>query len=103
MIFKPSLLQIVVKDLLKYKFTLLLALAVAASAFAVILATHETRLMTAKRETLRAEKDNLDIEWRNLLLEQNALVEHSRIRRIANEQLNMHRAIGESEQVVELP
>ncbi len=103
MIFKPSLLQIVVKDLLKYKFTFLLALAVVASAFAVILATHETRLMTAKRETLRAEKDNLDIEWRNLLLEQNALIEHSRIRRIANEQLNMQRARGESEQVVELP
>ncbi|MCE0555752.1 MULTISPECIES: cell division protein FtsL [unclassified Motilimonas] len=103
MIFKPSLLQIVVKDLLKHKFTILIAVAVVVSAFSVILATHETRLMTAKREMLRGEKDKLDIEWRNLLLEQNALVEHSRIRRIANEQLNMHRATGKFEQVVELP
>lgn len=103
MIFKPSLLRIVVKDLLKHKFTLFVATAVVVSALSVIVATHETRLMMAKRETLRGEKDDLDIEWRNLLLEQNSLIEHSRIRRIASEELNMHRATGKNEQVVELP
>lgn len=98
-----GLLQVIAKDLLKHKLTVLLAICVVGSAFAVIIATHETRLLTAKRESLRAEKDHLDIEWRNLLLEENALVEHSRIRKIATEKLHMKRATGRNEEVVELP
>jgi hypothetical protein len=35
-----------------------------------------TRLLTAQREQLVLERDALDIEWRNLILEENALGDH---------------------------
>ena len=40
------------------------------------------RLPTAQREQLVLERDALDIEWRNLILEENALGDHSRVERI---------------------
>ena len=42
----------------------------------------------------------LDIEWRHLLLEQNALAEHSRVSDIAREKLNMARPAPLSEKLV---
>ena len=42
---------------------------VVASAFSVIYFTHLNRQATSELEVLLTQKDELDIEWRNLLLE----------------------------------
>ena len=57
------------------------------SAIGAVLATHNTRQMAVQRENLLLEKDILDGEWRNLILEQRALSEHSRVEDIARRQL----------------
>ena len=67
------------QDLVRYIVTYLLLLFVVLSAFAVVYYSHINRQTTSELEVLRAKKDELNIEWRNLLLEQNSLAEHSAI------------------------
>lgn len=59
------------------------------SAIFVVTIVHKTRLLITDREQLILEHDALDIEWRNLILEENALGDHSRVERIATETLCM--------------
>ena len=42
----------------------------------------------------------LDIEWRNLILEENALGDHSRVERIATEKLQMQHVDPSQENIV---
>ncbi|EEZ42511.1 putative cell division protein FtsL [Photobacterium damselae subsp. damselae CIP 102761] len=42
----------------------------------------------------------MDIEWRNQLLEENALAEHSRIERLAEQELKMERPTTTNEVVI---
>lgn len=58
------------------------------------------RLLTAQREQLVLERDALDIEWRNLILEENALGDHSRVERIATEKLQMQHVDPSQENIV---
>ena len=60
------------------------------TAVTVVTTAHHTCLLTAQREQLVLERDVLDIEWRNLILEENAPGDHSRVERIATEKLQMH-------------
>ncbi len=46
-------------------------------------------LPDAQRKQLVLERDALDIEWRTLILEENALGDHSRVERIATEKLQL--------------
>jgi cell division protein FtsL len=48
------------------------------------------------------EKDELDVEWRNLVLEQRALTEHNRIENLVEKQLEMYRPTADDEVVVKL-
>lgn len=57
-------------------------------------------LLTAQREQLVLERDALDIEWRNLILEENALGDHSRVERIATEKLQMQHVDPSQENIV---
>lgn len=75
---------------------------VVVSAFSVIYFTHLNRQTTVKLERLLTERDRLDIEWRNLLLEQNSLAEHSSIESKAKKQLNMIRPSAKSEVIIKL-
>lgn len=87
---RSSLVSIIVSDLLSHaKLPLVLLIAVLVSAIFVVTTVHHTRLLIAERERLVLEKDALDIEWRNLILEENALGEHSRVERIATKKLKM--------------
>jgi cell division protein FtsL len=52
---------------------------------------------------LQQERDRLDIEWRNLLLEEQSLAEHSRVTRIATKELDMVRPLPNEEVIVRLP
>ena len=62
---------------------------VVVSAFSVIYFTHLNRQTTSGLEVLLTERDELDIEWRNLVLEQNSLAEHSTIETKARKLLQM--------------
>jgi cell division protein FtsL len=72
------------------------------SAFSVVYYSHVNRQTTSDLEVLLAHKDELNIEWRNLLLEQNSLAEHSAIESKAKKLLNMRRPNSESEIIVNL-
>lgn len=79
-----------------------LLIAVISSAFAVIYLTHINRQGTSQMEALLTQRDELDIEWRNLLLEQNSLAEHSAIESKAVKLLNMARPTAQSEIIIKL-
>jgi cell division protein FtsL len=48
------------------------------------------------------EEDYLENEWRNLLLEEETLAEHSKVRDVAENQLNMTRPDANNEEHVEI-
>lgn len=100
---QPNLMQIILKDLRSNLSVVIVALLCVASAFAVIFSAHLNRSLNASLEAMVAEQDALGIEWRHLLLEENALAEHSRIERIATRKLDMLRPQAEREVVVVLP
>ena len=72
------------------------------SAFSVIYFTHMNRQTTSQLEILLTDRDELDIEWRNLLLEQNSLAEHSAIESKAKNLLKMKRPNVTSEVIIKL-
>jgi cell division protein FtsL len=67
----------------------LLLVMVVSSAVAVVYARHESRKQFVELQQLSRERDELDIEWGRLQLEQGAWAAHGRIERIAREKLNM--------------
>jgi cell division protein FtsL len=93
----------ILKDLGRHKFQLLLAVAIAATAMTTIVITQETRLLTITQNELQDERDKLEIEWRHLLLEQNALAEHSRVSDIAKSKLQMERPSPLKEKIINQP
>lgn len=93
----------VVHDIQRHILTYLLLFMVVGSAMAVIYFTHLNRQTTSELEVLLTERDELDIEWRNLLIEQNALAEHSSIESKATKMLQMKRPDSASEVVIKLP
>ena len=84
-----KLLLIIVSDLTRNKLRVLLYLMVITSAMAVTLSSHHNRQQVIALEDLMQEKDELDVEWRNLVLEQRALTEHNRIENLVEKQLEM--------------
>lgn len=101
---RNGLIRIIGSDLLRHgKLTLLLLITVLVSAILVVTTTHQTRRLTAEREQMVLEKDALDIEWCNLILEENALGDHSRVERIATEKLQMQRVDPSQENIVVQP
>ncbi len=90
------------QDILRYFISYVLLILVVVSAFSVIYYTHVNRQTTSELELLLTERDELDIEWRNLLLEQNSLAEHSAIESKAQKLLNMKRPDANSEIIVTL-
>ena len=94
-----KLLLIIVSDLTRNKLRVLLYLMVITSAMAVTLSSHHNRQQVIALEDLMQEKDELDVEWRNLVLEQRALTEHNRIETLVEKQLEMYRATADDEVV----
>lgn len=98
---RHNLAGVIGQDILRNaKIPLLLLIAVLVSAVLVVTTAHKTRLLTAQREQLLLERDALDIEWRNLILEENALGDHSRVERIATEKLHMTHVDPAQENIV---
>ena len=88
-------------DLLRFgKLPLCLFICIIVTAVTVVTTAHHTRLLTAQREQMVLERDALEIEWRNLILEENALGDHSRVERIATEKLQLQHVDPSQENIV---
>jgi cell division protein FtsL len=92
-----NLLLIIMSDLSRHLFLLILFFSTVVTAIAVIVSTHENRQLVMAQEQLVKEKDALDIEWRHLIIEQSSLTEHNRIERAMSETLGMKRPTREDE------
>ncbi|KAA0014261.1 cell division protein FtsL [Billgrantia pellis] len=66
-----------------------LVLACLLSAIAVIATSHQTRAQYARLQQLERERDQLQTEWGQLLLEESAWSSPARIERLAVERLEM--------------
>jgi cell division protein FtsL len=101
---RHGLVGVISGDLLRNaKIPLILLAAVLVSAVFVVTTAHRTRLLTAERERLVLERDALDIEWRNLILEENALGDHSRVESIATQKLQMQHVDPLQENIIVKP
>ncbi|GAB4358062.1 MAG: cell division protein FtsL [Gammaproteobacteria bacterium] len=67
----------------------LLVGAVLGSALGVIYAKHQTRKLFVELNGLQKERDELQIEWGRLQLEQATWATHGRVERIARQRLKM--------------
>lgn len=79
---------------------MLLLLLTLLSALAVVYITQKTRTEIARHDQLLMERETLDVEWRNQLLEEHALSEHSRVDTMAREELQMVRPDNKHEVIV---
>lgn len=95
-----NLALLIATDLARKPLRVLLYLLVLFSAASVILSAHHNRELSIVHEQLMQEQDKLDVEWRNLVLEQSALTEHNRIEALVKKKLNMYRPSPEDEVVV---
>ncbi len=82
---------------------LLLLIGIFISAMAVVFTTHQTRQMISAKEHAMVERERLDNEWRNLLLEETSLSEHSRVEELAGKELDMKRPDPDQEVIVVQP
>ncbi|KMT65718.1 hypothetical protein XM47_08000 [Catenovulum maritimum] len=97
-----NLATAVLLDWWQNKVLVVLILSVLASAYGVIYYAWSNRQLNSEMQKLLEEKDKLDIDWRHMLLEHNALSEHSRVEHIARGQLGMVRPSGEQEKVIKI-
>jgi cell division protein FtsL len=67
----------------------LLWVAALASAAGAIYCKHRARALFVELETLNGRRDNLEIEWGQLQLEQSAWSTHAFVERVANAKLRM--------------
>jgi cell division protein FtsL len=64
-------------------------LAVLGSSLGVIYAKHEARSRFNELQQLTRQRDDLDIEWGQLQLEQSTWATHGRVERVARDDLHM--------------
>ncbi len=95
--------QIIVQDIARHKWVAVLLVAAMGSALAVVELTHQNRQLTIAQDKLLQQRDAFEVEWRNLLIEQRALSEHSRVEELPQQQLQMTRPIGPQDIVVDEP
>ena len=77
-------------------------LAVAAASVGVVHARHEARKLFVELQTLHQRRDELNVEWNRLRLEQGAWATHARVERLARDKLAM-RTPGPDEIVLVTP
>lgn len=72
-----------------------------ASALALIYTKHESRKLFVELESLTNERDELNIEWGQLQIEQSTWATHGRIEQVANDELSLVRPEAEETYVIE--
>jgi cell division protein FtsL len=68
---------------------MVLVVTVLASAVAVIDATHLNRKTFVKLQELQKQRDEMEIQWGKLQLEQGAWTTHGRVEQLASKELDM--------------
>lgn len=97
----PGAMNAILTGLFKGQLTnIILALLLIGSAFVLIIQSHEQRQLYAELEKLEQQRDQLDIEWRELRLEQRVMAEHSRLETIAKEKIGLVNLDLKSERIV---
>ena len=86
-------------------FLLVLAFAVVCvtSAMALVYTKHESRKLFVELETLTHERDELNIEWGQLQIEQSTWATHARIEQVATDNLSLVRPEATEIFVIERP
>jgi cell division protein FtsL len=73
------------------------------SAMALIYTKHESRKLFVELEQLTHERDDLNIEWGQLQIEQSTWAQHARIEQVATEDLSLMRPEATEIFVIERP
>ncbi len=71
--------------------TMVFAVACVMSAIALIYTKHESRKRFVELEQLTTERDELNIEWGQLQIEQSTWATHARIEQVATDELSLVR------------
>lgn len=74
---------------MRHGLILLLAVAVLLSALAAVYAKHHSRQLFVELEGLKTQRDDLNIEWGQLMLEQATWATPTRVELIARQRLGM--------------
>jgi cell division protein FtsL len=80
---------------------LVFAVVCVASAMALVYTKHEARKLFVELEQLTAARDELNIEWGRLQIEQSTWATHARIERVAVEELALSRPLPGEIYVIE--
>jgi len=73
------------------------------SAMALVYTKHEARKLFVALETLTRERDDLNIEWGQLQIEQSTWATHARIEQVALDRLSLTRPQSTEIFVIERP
>ncbi|MCH9695054.1 MAG: cell division protein FtsL [Gammaproteobacteria bacterium] len=73
------------------------------SAIALVYTKHDSRKLFVELEALSHERDELNIEWGQLQIEQSTWATHARIERVAAEDLSLSRPETSDIYVIERP
>ena len=79
------------------------ALVCVMSAMALVYTKHESRKLFVELEQLTTERDELNIEWGQLQIEQSTWAQHARIEQVATEDLSLVRPDTKEIFVIERP
>ncbi len=72
-------------------FVFVIAAVCVLSAMALVFTKHESRKLFVELEGLTHERDELNIEWGQLQIEQSTWATHARIEQVANDELSLVR------------
>lgn len=97
---QPNLFLEIIKGLGANKITLTLLVVIFASSLSVVQVTHLSRAQLIEQDSLLQERDELDLEWRYFLVEEEFYSQHARIEEVATSQLEMKRPTSQDEQVI---
>ena len=73
------------------------------SSMAIVYTKHESRKLFVELEALTLERDELNIEWGQLQIEQSTWATHARIEQVATDDLSLTRPESSEIYVIERP
>lgn len=82
---------------------LVFAVVCVTSALALVYTKHESRKLFVELEALTRQRDDLNIEWGQLQIEQSTWATHARIEQVATDNLSLVRPVATEIFVIERP
>jgi cell division protein FtsL len=86
-----------------FALVLVFAIVCVTSAMALVYTKHESRRLFVELESLTEERDELNIEWGQLQIEQSTWATHARIEQVATDDLELMRPEATEIFVIERP